>query len=68
MIGPTAYPLVVKKSCWNAYCISGTWYDATANQYSYVWKTNSNGAGTCAQFELGLNDGSTHTFLLQLKK
>ena len=43
-------------------------YDSTTNQYSYVWKTNSNGAGTCAQFELGLNDGSTHTFLLQLKK
>ena len=43
-------------------------YDSTANQYSYVWKTNSNWAGTCVQFDLGLNDGSTHTFLLQLKK
>ena len=43
-------------------------YDPTANQYTYVWKTNSNWAGTCVQFDLGLNDGSTHTFLLQLKK
>jgi hypothetical protein len=43
-------------------------YDSTANQYSYVWKTASNSAGTCAQFDLGLNDGSTHTFLVQFKK
>jgi hypothetical protein len=43
-------------------------YDSTSNQYSYVWKTSSNLAGTCVQFDLGLNDGSTHTFLVQLKK
>jgi hypothetical protein len=43
-------------------------YDPTANQYTYVWKTNSNWAGTCVQFELGLNDGSSHTFLAQFKK
>ena len=43
-------------------------YDSTANQYTYVWKTNSNWAGTCVQFDLGLNDGSTHTFLVQFKK
>jgi hypothetical protein len=43
-------------------------YDPTADQYSYVWKTASNSAGTCAQFDLGLNDGSTHTFLVQFKK
>ena len=43
-------------------------YDPTADQYSYVWKTSSSWAGTCAQFELGLNDGSTHTFLVQFKK
>jgi hypothetical protein len=43
-------------------------YDSTADQYTYVWKTNSNWAGTCVQFNLGLNDGSTHTFLLQLKR
>jgi hypothetical protein len=43
-------------------------YDSTANQYSYVWKTASNWAGTCIEFDLGLNDGSTHTFLVQFKK
>jgi hypothetical protein len=43
-------------------------YDSTADQYTYVWKTNSSSAGTCVQFDLGLNDGSTHTFLVQLKK
>src|SRR5262245_19531274 len=43
-------------------------YDSTADQYTYVWKTASSGAGTCVQFDLGLNDGSTHTFLVQLKK
>jgi len=43
-------------------------YDATADQYTYVWKTNSNSANTCVSFELGLNDGSSHTFLVQFKK
>jgi len=42
-------------------------YDPTAGQYTYVWKTNSSWAGTCVQFNLGLNDGSTHTFLVQFK-
>jgi hypothetical protein len=43
-------------------------YDSTANQYTYVWKTTSSWAGTCMQFDLGLNDGSAHTFLVQFKK
>ena len=43
-------------------------YDATADQYSYVWKTNSTLAGLCVQFNLGLNDGSAHSFLVQFKK
>ena len=43
-------------------------YDPTSNLYSYIWKTSASSAGTCAQFDLGLNDGSTHTFLVQLKK
>jgi len=43
-------------------------YDATANQYSFVWKTSSNWAGTCVKFDLGLNDGSTHSFLVEFKK
>jgi hypothetical protein len=43
-------------------------YDSTVNQYSYIWKTSSSWAGTCQKFELGLNDGSTHTFLVEFKK
>lgn len=43
-------------------------YDPTSNQYTYTWKTSASWAGTCVQFDLGLNDGSTHTFLVQLKK
>jgi hypothetical protein len=43
-------------------------YDSTTNQYSYIWKTSANWAGTCVQFDLGLNDGSSHIFLVQLKK
>jgi hypothetical protein len=43
-------------------------YDATADQYTYVWKTNSAWAGKCVQFELGLNDGSSHSFMVQFKK
>jgi hypothetical protein len=33
-------------------------YDADADQYSYVWKTEKNWAGTCRAFSLGLNDDS----------
>ena len=43
-------------------------YDATTNQYTYIWKTSSSWAGTCQRFDLGLNDGSTHTFLVEFKK
>jgi hypothetical protein len=42
-------------------------YDTTANQYNYVWKTSSSWAGLCMQFDLGLNDGSSHTFLVKFK-
>jgi hypothetical protein len=43
-------------------------YDATSNQYTYVWKTASSWPNTCVRFDLGLNDGSTHSFLVQFKK
>lgn len=42
-------------------------YDPLANQYVYVWKTDKKWAGTCRRFELGLNDGSTHTALFSFK-
>jgi uncharacterized repeat protein (TIGR01451 family) len=35
-------------------------YDASSNQYVYVWKTEGAWAGTCRQLVVKLNDGSTH--------
>ena len=46
---------------------SGLTYDATTNQYKYVWKTQKSWAGTCRQFLLTLTDGSTHTANFQFK-
>ncbi len=34
-------------------------YDATANQYVYVWKTDSKWAGTCRQLVIVFKDGTT---------
>jgi uncharacterized repeat protein (TIGR01451 family) len=33
-------------------------YDASSDQYNYVWKTDSAWVGTCRQLVLGLKDGS----------
>jgi hypothetical protein len=33
-------------------------YDATTNQYTYVWKTDKAWAGTCRQLRVKLNDGT----------
>ena len=46
---------------------SGLQYDASTGTYTYVWKTDKAWAGTCQQFILGLNDGSTHTATFQFK-
>jgi hypothetical protein len=35
-------------------------YDASSDQYIYVWATDSSWAGTCRQLVVKLNDGSTH--------
>jgi hypothetical protein len=35
-------------------------YDATADQYTYVWKTQKAWTGTCRQFTMKLDDGTTH--------
>lgn len=35
-------------------------YDTTADQYNYVWKTNSTWAGSCRQLVVKLKDGTTH--------
>ena len=35
-------------------------YDATSDQYNYVWATSSSWAGTCRQLVVTLNDGTVH--------
>jgi uncharacterized repeat protein (TIGR01451 family) len=35
-------------------------YDASSDQYNFVWKTSSSWAGTCRQLLVTLNDGSVH--------
>ena len=42
-------------------------YDASSDQYNYVWATNSAWAGTCRQFVLTLNDGSSHVAKFKFK-
>lgn len=44
---------------------SGLRYDAASDQYVYVWKTDRSWGGTCWQFDLGLNDNSSHSILVQ---
>jgi len=39
---------------------SGLTYDATADQYIYVWKTKKEWANTCRQLTLKLKDDSAH--------
>ncbi|MFJ7244740.1 PxKF domain-containing protein [Kitasatospora sp. NPDC098652] len=42
-------------------------YDPASGTYTYVWKTDKAWSGTCRTFTLGLNDGTTHTALFQLR-
>jgi hypothetical protein len=35
-------------------------YDATADQYIYVWKTDKTWAGKAMRFTIVLADGTTH--------
>jgi hypothetical protein len=43
-------------------------YDATADQYVYVWKTEKSWAGTCRELTVSLIDGTSHTALFKLLK
>ncbi len=42
-------------------------YDASSDQYTYVWKTDSSWAGTCRQLVIQLNDGTVHRASFRLK-
>jgi microsomal dipeptidase-like Zn-dependent dipeptidase len=45
----------------------GLSYDRHCGQYSYVWKTDKEFAGSCRRFELNLNDGSSHAFVVRFR-
>jgi hypothetical protein len=47
---------------------NGLTYDATADQYNYVWKTQSTYAGKCYRFDMTLKDGTTHSALFKFSK
>ncbi len=42
-------------------------YDATSDQYNYIWKTQSQWANTCRQLVITLNDGTTHAANFKFK-
>ncbi len=42
-------------------------YDASSDQYVYVWKTQKGWTGNCYRFELGLKDGSSHSFTVMAR-
>ena len=39
---------------------SGLQYDPVTGTYTYVWKTLKSWSDTCQQFNLTLNDGTSH--------
>jgi hypothetical protein len=43
-------------------------YDATANQYNYVWKTQSTYVNKCFKFDLQLTDGTSHVAYFKFLK
>ena len=43
-------------------------YDATSDQYNYVWKTDRAWAGTCRQLNVTLKDGTSHSANFGLTK
>ncbi|MDH4103423.1 MAG: ExeM/NucH family extracellular endonuclease [Thermoleophilia bacterium] len=43
-------------------------YDPIADQYTYVWKTDTGWANTCRQLIVQLNDGGIHRANFQFKK
>ena len=42
-------------------------YDATTDQYIYVWKTDKKWAGTCRRLEVKLDDGTSHVANFKFK-
>jgi hypothetical protein len=46
---------------------SGLSYDAAADRYHYVWKTEKSWSGSCRELDVELIDGTTHVARLQFK-
>jgi hypothetical protein len=46
----------------------GLTYDATANQYNYIWKTQSTYANQCFKLDLKLTDGTSHVAYFKFLK
>jgi hypothetical protein len=47
---------------------NGLTYDATADQYNYVWKTQSTYANKCFKFNMVLIDGTSHVAYFKFTK
>jgi hypothetical protein len=47
---------------------SGLTYDAVANHYNYVWKTNTGWANSCRKLAVTLKDGTRHEALFHFVK
>jgi choline dehydrogenase-like flavoprotein len=46
---------------------SGLSYDENTDQYTYVWKTKKDWAGSCRRLIVKLNDGTEHIAYFQFK-
>lgn len=67
----TNYPVSQRVACYSSDSLdtieetvtaggSSLSYDATTNQYTYIWKTDKAWANTCRQLHVKLSDGSDH--------
>jgi hypothetical protein len=45
----------------------GFTYDATKEQYNYIWRTDKSWKGTCREFAVMFNDGTRKTAIFQFK-
>ena len=76
----TGYPKVTSVNCTSSATVDpleeyvavtangGLNYDAGANQYNYVWKTQSAYANKCFKFDLTLKDGTSHVAYFKFLK
>jgi hypothetical protein len=56
------WTLIVTGSAFGEQVIS---YDENTGEYTYVWKTSKNWAGTCRQLLVKLKDGETYRAYFQ---